>query len=709
MSPPRSPNQSPPRLLQGVSLLLWGGISEHPIIGLILAFIVEAPHWTKTRWHFDSSAFQRAWRASLVLFLIVLALEWLNASVLTVMTKTFVWLPVIFFPLQFVQIYGQQDRIPLTLFSHFLRKRQHHAKKYGLPFREVWFHFGYPYFVFTMLAASLGKYANSPVFFPGVALLVAWLFYRQFSRRPHIAPIGAAFILIISLAAGYGGQQALTALYRHFAFRHYDPNHLGFARETRTAIGSLGEIKQSPQILWRVRPIQGQPPSLLRVASYNFYLKGYWGTKLPAGVQRGIDDFTELDSFGIDEPFRITGRAQGDEFLPVRQATHSALPRFNLRGSFTQKGLIPVPNNATSLIQPNQSIGINPFGTISLDPLHPIVDAEILFSDPASTALAPWPSRSEPDSPMPDLHIPENETEVVNRVASELGLHELPLTEKITRIQRHFRDHFTYTRYLQHSVPQHEIAKTPFVSLFLESNRRGHCEYFATATAFLLRASGTPTRYATGFAVIPDESHPDDILVRGTHAHAWVTAWDDSRQKWIDVDLTPPTWVARETPRMPAWQAWLDRWQILRDDLIAWRTRPGNFTIAAIIIAIPIGIGGLLIIRRLWRSKHRLGPHAASRQPRPTGPRTPLHDLEQDAQPLLGPKPPSTPLTKWLAGLTPQLTEPHNLNHAIRLHQQLRFDPITPPQSLLDELTSCTQTLRQDIQNLIARTTHPPS
>jgi len=72
---------------------------------------------------------------------------------------------------------------------------------------------------------------------------------------------------------------------------------------------------------------------------------------------------------------------------------------------------------------------------------------------------------------------------------------------------------------------------------FLQRGRRGHCEYFASGLALLLRSLDVPTRVVGGYVV--SERHPllDYQLVRQWDAHAWVEAWIDGR--WVTLDPAP--------------------------------------------------------------------------------------------------------------------------------------------------------------------------
>ena len=71
---------APPRLLLGVALLYWGAVTNHPLVGLIAAFLVEARAWIDWRWNFGERGFVRAWALSILLAVLFLAWTWLQGS-----------------------------------------------------------------------------------------------------------------------------------------------------------------------------------------------------------------------------------------------------------------------------------------------------------------------------------------------------------------------------------------------------------------------------------------------------------------------------------------------------------------------------------------------------------------------------------------------------------------------------------------------------
>ncbi len=72
---------------------------------------------------------------------------------------------------------------------------------------------------------------------------------------------------------------------------------------------------------------------------------------------------------------------------------------------------------------------------------------------------------------------------------------------------------------------------------FLFRTRKGYCEHFASAFAFLMRAAGVPARVVGGY--LGGERNPfgNYLIVRQTYAHAWVEVWY-AKRGWVRVDPT---------------------------------------------------------------------------------------------------------------------------------------------------------------------------
>ncbi|MEK7950532.1 transglutaminase-like domain-containing protein [Luteolibacter soli] len=758
---------TPPRFLLGAALLFWGVMTDRVVPGLACAMLVEGAQWTRVRWNFGERAFLNAWRLSVLLLVVVMMLVLLNGARLATMSIVFTWLPVVLLPLEFVQAYGMSPTTTLATFSMMVRRRRDHARKHGLPFREVRFGFGHVYLCATLLASCLGSQADVPAFYPLLVLLGAWGLLSVSGRA--WTQVGVAFFLSILASSfmGVGGEIGLMKLYRYLTtLGSSDGGYSSeYARDRMTSIGSLGRLKMSQEIIWRLIPEQGPLPKLLRVSSYNTYLAQSWQADLlPAKIDpksadsksadtkgadtKGADPKEEVPkgevwkadlppkpgdpknekNDGFDDVSEITNPDNPDDLedkfliavpgLPdPKVAVDHSLPRFRLRGatpSTRNYTLLPLPGNVASLHQFNpQEFQRNPFGTFRLKPSQPVADARVLWDPGLAPELPPWKASASsydrrrfdfspvsPDSKKrvtvePELQIPPSEAAAITKVATALHLKEVPFDEKIARLRRHFLT-FQYTKYNKTAADFDPDTDGTLMAKFLTSSHAGHCEFFATATALLLREGGVPTRYVSGFVVAEIEPKTGQALLRGTHAHAWCRAWNAQSKHWIDVDLTPPDWLGMETPRVERFQGLSDWFQRVREDLLVWRDQPGHMMWITLGLLAPLALGMAYIGRNLWRSRSRLDAEKARLRGAKVA-ATPLVALERPARKLLGERPPGTPLAPWLMRLSSRLPQPEMLVEALALHHRLRFDPEAPVTELTAELRSVVEELRRDL------------
>lgn len=105
--------------------------------------------------------------------------------------------------------------------------------------------------------------------------------------------------------------------------------------------------------------------------------------------------------------------------------------------------------------------------------------------------------------------------------------------EKARVIEEHLRTEFRYDR----ESPSSGVA-TP-VDHFLFESKRGHCEFYSTSMALLLRTLEIPTRNVTGFVGGTYNRFGKFYAVRQGDAHAWVEVYIDG-QGWVTFDPTPP-------------------------------------------------------------------------------------------------------------------------------------------------------------------------
>jgi hypothetical protein len=95
-----------------------------------------------------------------------------------------------------------------------------------------------------------------------------------------------------------------------------------------------------------------------------------------------------------------------------------------------------------------------------------------------------------------------------------------------------FQSDFTYTLDLPSSPGEATLDH------FLLDRRAGHCEYFSTAMAILLRTQGIPAREVNGFLGGNWSDFGDYLAVTQNEAHAWVEVWFPN-YGWVPFDPTP--------------------------------------------------------------------------------------------------------------------------------------------------------------------------
>ena len=99
-------------------------------------------------------------------------------------------------------------------------------------------------------------------------------------------------------------------------------------------------------------------------------------------------------------------------------------------------------------------------------------------------------------------------------------------------IENHLRTRYGYTLTLPQSVEKDPIAN------FLFERKQGHCEYFASAMAVMLRTLGIPSRVVNGFRSDEFNDLTANYVVRAKDAHSWVEAYFPG-YGWQTFDPTP--------------------------------------------------------------------------------------------------------------------------------------------------------------------------
>jgi hypothetical protein len=97
-----------------------------------------------------------------------------------------------------------------------------------------------------------------------------------------------------------------------------------------------------------------------------------------------------------------------------------------------------------------------------------------------------------------------------------------------------------YLRRLEYTFEIEPVpANTDGVSFFLFQQRKGYCDYFASAMAVMLRSIGIPSRVVVGYVLTtPDTVNPNGFVVTGEDAHSWPEAYFPG-YGWVEFEPTP--------------------------------------------------------------------------------------------------------------------------------------------------------------------------
>ena len=499
--------------LLGATIIFWGWQTGLWVIAIPLAIAYEAARYIDWRWNLTTADFRTCSHVCTVLLVGVLIYLFVSDRSLGLIFSFFQWLPVICSPLLMAQAYSTGDRVDLSALLFFKDKPNQ---------KQLLLDLTYPYFAICILAASAAN-TRDGLFYVGVVALISTALISFKSKR--FSSLVFFVLLFTATALGTVGHIGLhqfqmslarnTAKFFYGFYRpHTDPNQVS------TAIGDIGSVKQSNKIVLRVKPASQQlAPQLLRRAVYNKYSSGFWVAAKPK--------FTPVESAENDRVWIL-----GDSVNRAKQITVSE----NMDEGST---LLKLPNGSFAVEQfPVEKIQQNQYGTVQVHSDETFLAYEIQY-DPNRFINSPPTAE--------DLTVLDVEKPAIASIIEQLDLNNKTPQDILATVKQFFSTEFEYSL----DLARQRNNKTP-VSAFLLSHRSGHCEYFATATALLLRSVGIPTRYVVGYSVHELSQLERQYVVRSRNAHAWTEVYIND--KWQTFDTTPASWITFEDRRTSSWQ-----------------------------------------------------------------------------------------------------------------------------------------------------------
>ncbi len=627
--------------LQGAVALVWGIQCDYLVLAVVVALTLEAAPWSPLRFQLSRAFFNRVADVSAVALLILVVHEFREHSFLGVV-ETLKSLPLVLFPLAVAQGYSTAPGINLSSLFLSVRWAEHRGRIAQSPRID----FSNVYLVCCFVAATASA-GSGIVIYLSLAVLLLWTMWANRPARAR-TPLWLG-LAVAAVGIGYVGQLAmlkargvlepmLFEVMRDHVSSGRDP-YRGF-----TAMGHIGRLKLSDRIVLRVGAKAPAPvPHLLREATYHTFSKNLW-----------LASKAEFHPAKFDATARKwrVGAGAGK----VREVTIS---KFMHRG----QGLLAVPSGALNLQTPaSGSLLTNAHGVLKFADGPDLLQYQVDYLDKA--VRDPPPNER-------DRLIPSDIATTLSQIVVERGLDRMDGAAVLQSVADYFNDGFSYALELDAG----ENSQDP-ISDFLLKGRRGHCEYFASATVLMLRAAGVPARYATGFSVQEWSELEQQYVVRSRHSHAWAIAFVDGA--WRNFDTTPDGWYEEESKQSGWWQPAADLLASLAYRFSQWRANP-QMSGAIIVLLVLATAGGLAWMYR--RQQRR-----PTRRPQPEAPNRALtHGADSEFYAVidalsrrgLGPAP-GEPLRRWTARLAARTDDSRMsplLDRTLRLHYQLRFDP----------------------------------
>ncbi len=132
------------------------------------------------------------------------------------------------------------------------------------------------------------------------------------------------------------------------------------------------------------------------------------------------------------------------------------------------------------------------------------------------------------------LELPIDTPERIAQLAHEWSDGQPTAYLKAKAIEEHLKHDFRY------QLGSPSGGKPQPVDHFLFESKRGHCEFFSTAMAIMLRSLNIPSRNVTGFVGGTYNRFGRYYAVRQGDAHSWVEAYiDEGVHGWVTFDPTP--------------------------------------------------------------------------------------------------------------------------------------------------------------------------
>ncbi len=287
-------------------------------------------------------------------------------------------------------------------------------------------------------------------------------------------------------------------------------------------LGGFGTIRDDPTVVMRVRPpalAKSAPHSIalrLRGTSFDSYQGGRWTRTTASGAElRRRRDKYEIARFPNDEDlvFQILLDPMDEPviFLP-EGAVALQLPAIVRSGRDRHRGIFYSPGMDLRY--------------------RDLLDQPLTYKVYVDRSASGLLERVSPQQLERYTKIPEGYERIAELARQVAG--DLPdARRQAMAIEAFLRSGGGY----RYTLEQPETGDLDPLMVFLFDVKAGHCEYFSTAMAVMMRALGHPARNVTGFLGADLNPYGGYYAVRNSNAHSWVEVLVEDR--WETFDPTP--------------------------------------------------------------------------------------------------------------------------------------------------------------------------
>jgi protein-glutamine gamma-glutamyltransferase len=348
------------------------------------------------------------------------------------------------------------------------------------------------------------------------------LAYRQMAFSLAGASPVLAFLIMLGAAAIFFVLPRVSNGYLSTFARSREIS-TGFSDQVQ--LGQIGEIQQSNALVMHIQ-IDGDPHG-----SYDLKWRGVALNVFDGKTWSNPHAQHVVASLGGGRFLLLQNGAYGKRLQPASPARpihYRVLMEPLVSNVFF---LAPIAR----LLQGNYSLLSmdNGDAVFDLDPEHPVgrYEATSDIAQPSPSELRAAAYDYPPGMLLTYLQLPPVDGRVVS-LAKQITASADNNYDKAAAVELYLRTNFGYTLQLPRTVARDPVAN------FLFERKQGHCEYFASAMAIMLRTLGIPSRVVNGFRTGEFNDLTSQYLVRASNAHSWVEAYFPG-YGWMSFDPTP--------------------------------------------------------------------------------------------------------------------------------------------------------------------------